>query len=323
MADVTITPAGQGGTYAHLQDAIAAQAAAHPDLTAYETINFKISGDWSAVHDTTAVTITGFTCDATHYVNIITEGTARNTNAAWDDTKYVLEIAGGHSLYFTLYPCFFRLDGIQISNITDDGNFCIRENVRTGDLGYIQMKNCWMKRSPDCANIINAGGYGPPIWDFVNCILVENSAGNPARTACNFNTINGHTINFYNCTFANAIIAINQQAGTVKAVNCGFASCTALHGGTVDHTGNCSEITPTFVSGTPIASLDFHLNADDTTWLGQGTSTPGSATAYTDDIEGDTRPAAWSIGADDIPATGGGGGIMKQATNYYRRLRTS
>ena len=116
MANKRVTVKPTGGTYTTLQAAITGEVTANANLvTMGGILTISIEGDWSGTTDTTAVNITGFTTDSTHYVNIITD--SRNKFAgAYTTDKYKLVVSSGYTAC-TNTQNYTRITGIQIKNI--------------------------------------------------------------------------------------------------------------------------------------------------------------------------------------------------------------
>jgi hypothetical protein len=132
---------GSGKNYASLQSAITGEVSANPNLT-------LLSGPLNIVlypmNDTTPATVTGFTVDATHYVNILTDSSTRHVGV-WNGSKYNLSVSGNSGIL--VLNSYTRVVGLQIltSPTTTENNGI-----------YFQIGNCLAAQ-----NIIQCGGsYG-------------------------------------------------------------------------------------------------------------------------------------------------------------------
>jgi len=158
--------------------------------------------------------------------------------------------------------------------------------------------------------------------DVYNCVFQNFKIGNSTLGGAIIEDSGTFVATFSNCTFAaNGFGLRNVGNCSVVAKNC-YADCSAGWAGyayygvitkttcaSSDSTGTaaglrniaCSTTADSTHAGfTNVAagSEDFHLGAG-SPLLGVGADL--SAT-FTTDIDGETRPASWSIGADDIPA---------------------
>lgn len=311
MADKTVTVRPSGGTYTTLQAAITGEVAANANLVTMDGIlTISIEGTWSSV-DTAAVNVTGFTTDATHYVNITTDS-ANKASIAWSSSKYILQ-RGNASYSIILTSPYTRLKGVQIKNAVSNGsgiqvigNGCIVDGCHAV-LTYGVALDCinGVSTTITIANSIFVGGS-------YRCADTSNSAGN---------------VNLYNCIFAKSTAAGVRiaNASRIKLVNCysGGHSSTAYTTAasaimTTCYSDDGTNSTPTAAYSTSTftnvtaGSEDFSL-VTGSDLIGAGTDLSADATYPFDwDITGATR-STWDVGAAWFDA--GGGGVTGTSTS--------
>lgn len=297
------------------------EAAENTDLVTATNTHIVICEGSAA--DTTAVTIDGWTTNATYYITIRTDTAGRHTGA-WSTSAYRLSINGATIL--TCNENYTRCYGLQIED--------------TGSAGYHNFIN------------INGGdffrfGYGI-VRKSVADLGVHNgfySATN-GRTAYIYNTLiyDMGRVNYddsgagvfwywYNCTAQNvtaAAGAFHSWGSRGVAKNCIAQDCTDGFSGnwnTTDSTYNNSDIASDApgsnantgeVTFTNEAGDDFSLAAGDAYAKDLGTDLSGDAILpFSDDIIGVTRSDTWDKGAFAYITAGGGGG---NPWYYYAQL---
>lgn len=303
----TIKPSGQGGNYTSL----AAWEAQNIDCVATDTVQIaQPAGDWSAVHDTAAVTLAGWTTDATRNITIEPDA-ANRASAAWDDEKYVLSVTNAVAINLAANITSLKIVGLQIElNSTATltrAIACTGVNIIVTDL---LVDSCVVKGT------LTAGAQ------LSGVVMVSTSANQnftcrnsvffnfPTTPACYAFYTGYGTSNILNCTVNNAII--NRYQGTITVKNCIANGRTDNYEGTfaASSTNNCSDITSDAPGSNPItgtvlfvdaANGNFNLlrNTDNTPAnpaLGAGANLSSD---FTTDINGVTRPAsgAWDLGA--------------------------
>jgi len=314
----TVTPAGQGGDFNTLADAIAHLVAAHTDLVSldvYATI--EIDGDWTGVSDTAAVTISGLTTDATHYLYIYTTAAARHAGV-WSTSKYNLSVSNVIAL--DIEQDYVRIDGLQVSQTPNSYD----QHVIYAYRAICWISNCIIKagknndhRQAGVFSYLDSEIY---IWnciiynfgnassDYNSAIVIEGTESYPA------------TGNVYNSTLIGGVhgltgFYVTLTAKNVYARGSGVAysgvdtMVTCASSDTSGSTGlqNIAVNTDTFVN-VSAGTEDFHLAADGLSPLqGAGTDTSGDAAPmnFTTDIGGQTRSGTWDIGADEYGAAKG------------------
>jgi hypothetical protein len=265
-----------------------------------EFIRFICSADDAgATHtaDTTAVTIAGWTTDATRYIQI---EAASSHGGKWNDNIYRLTVT--NAIAVGLEETEVRFIGIQFK-ITADGATAYSgiDYTTTGITGNVYVNKCifiGVLSSTNNSRGINVALAGIT-WRVTNCIAYDFV--NSGTGSNGFKVFTG-TLNIYNSTTHNCYFGFRQTSGTANAYNCGAAASTSAGFSGTWTTTTCSSTTPTFVDE---AGDDFHLAAGDTTWKNLGTDYSGT---FTDDIDGQTRPTGagtWDIGADEYVAAAG------------------
>lgn len=335
----TVKPSG--GDFTSLDAAIDHLIASHANHVAADVYSeIEISGSWSSA-DTAAVTLTGFTLDATRYLHIYTDAANRATGP-WSTSKYQLLVANASAIDIRATGSgngLYRIDGLQVGVSGANAHYqspVFFNSASAGDTVWIS--NCILKQ---CAN----NTYRLPcywtqdddatvyMW---NCALygmgTTDNATNSAYWAYR------GTNNIYSCAIVGGKYGVNvastsktctvkntycggtrtedfyRSAGTLAKTNCASEDQSADDTSGADETAtNCVAAAvalnaDTFVNVTA-GSEDFHLAADGLSPLedaGVDTSGEGAPLNFTTDIDGDTI-TTWAIGPDFryvAPATG-------------------
>lgn len=257
----------------------------------------EITGDWSSVADTNAVTILGWTTGADNYIEVRTAGSARHAGK-WDETKYRLSVTNAAC---HVNEDYVRIDGLQIGFAGTANSYALRfSNI--GAANYLVVRNCLLKSTapsgthyavylndPD----INSHVYNVVAFGNWNSGIIADALSSAAIMNC---TVYGATNGF-------------RQAGGLGVTNCIAQACYNGFYTVTNALNNCSDIqsdapgsgsrTGT-VSFVDIANGDFHLQASDTIAKDYGADLSGS---FTTDIDGETRSGTWDIGADEVMST--------------------
>lgn len=291
----TIAPSG--GDYTTVA---AWEAGEQADIVAADEYRVgEISGDWSSGADTTAVTILGWTTDATRYIELRAVGSARHAGK-WTASAHRLECGDASSLLIS--ENFVRVIGLQakVSSASSTSRQAFSVSAIDAGGSGILFAGClaWGDVSENSGT--NTAGFrisdGDATTAIRNCIAWD-WVGSGGTTGAGF-VCAGAVLTLTNCTAYGCRIGYNRATGTCAARNCGSAAHTSGgFSGTISQTTN-SSTTPTFVDA---ANDDFHLASGDTTWRDAGTDY--SAT-FTDDVDGATRAGSWDIGADEYAAGG-------------------
>jgi hypothetical protein len=273
----------------------------------------EISGTWSGA-DTNAVSISGWTTDATRYINIYTSGSARHQGT----------IASG----YRLYPGNASVMNIDLN---DDTSSIKIDGIIFDGSGITNSYTL----------IIGNASYNANMTFSNN--IVKGSSASDAKYGCNFTDLRGTNL-IYNNIFYNlnttssdyGFLHLNGSQGTSVYNNTVYGS--AIKGIEVSGTGvtlknNISYNNGTDYVGTPNSAStnnlskdttapalntyyisktltfantasDFHLVSTDTDAIDKGTDL---GSPYNTDIIGASRPqgSAWDIGAFEYVTAGG------------------
>ncbi len=278
----------------------------------------KIDGAWTSA-DTTAVTIDGWTTDATNYIKIYTTTAARH-DGKWNTGKYRLEVtaAGNWEAALDASEDFVTIEGLQIQmtavnkvtvngirvNPSDGGEIKISHNIIKGVLSGTT--SGFGIRDEYAATGTKTGKiWNNIVYDWINSGVAP--AGISLAGVLWTHYVYNNTV--YNCYYGIAV----SGGGTAIAKNNISYNNTDNYTGTftssdynlsgptqTDAPGANSRqgVTVSFVSTTP-GSEDFHLQSSDAGARNYGTSSV-SEIGFTDDIDGQTRSGIWDIGADEF-----------------------
>jgi hypothetical protein len=310
MADITLYVNGTDNAGSHyftsLAAALAHAASDHPDFTAGTGFDGILHVEISiTTAETPAVTVSGFTTDSTHYLNIYTTAAARH-GGEWSTSKYrlvgtpsggrgMLDLGNGSPLYATL-------TGLQ-SSVTLPQDATNYHCYNTNNAGVFTFDSCLARLDNSAGadtkgvafSIVHGGAGNTTLRNCAAMAVASDPVGSNSKGAQEYLQA-GSTLTILNCTFKNFAVGIEQLQATVTAQNVGLANCTSATSGTVGQT-TCSSTTPTFADG-----QEFHLASTDTTWHDQGTDLSGT---FTTDIDGETR-VTWDIGCDEYVAAATG-----------------
>jgi hypothetical protein len=309
MADKTVTVRPSGGTYTSLQAAITGEVTANANLVTMDGIlTISIEGDWSGGADTTAVNVTGFTTDANHYVDIVTDS-ANRAGSTWSTSKYILQRSTEtHAASLTIASPHTRINGLQVSSL-GSGSAISVDNTAIVD-------SCYVKSASGSGIEIGINGAGQRV-------VVANSIA----SGCGGRGFGGHNssmpIYYNNCAavgntsygfrFAqyDAQYATNCYSGGNTAedyYNGGGGSTTLTTCRSEDGTMSTSTAaysTSTFTNVTA-GSEDLSLVAG-SGLIDIGTDLSADATyPFNWDITGATRTGTWDVGAYEYVAPAGG-----------------
>jgi hypothetical protein len=283
--------------------------------------------------DTEAVSIYGWTTSATCYILIEAASTDRAVSTGWDDTKYRLSVTDAHAI--DIQEDYVRIDGLQIEVLYSSvaGKSAISYTTIGAGGGYGRVTNCYLRGDTNA----NANSTAININDAQASVDIWNCCLGPADHRAIYIGA-GTAVNIYNCTIYDFDTSGIYTGGTVNVVvrNCAIISTgDDLYDGTsgtwdvdycalddadaqthpVDETAGGQDWDDNFEN---LATGNFSIKAG-ANLLAAGVADPSSG-LFSNDINRDTRPAAWSVGADDIP-TAGGASIVPMAMAYYRRMR--
>ncbi len=338
MANKTVTVKPSGGTYTTLQAAITGEVTANANLTAAGMdgiLTISIEGTWSSA-DTTAVDINGFTVDSTHYVRIVADSANRAIKTSYSTSRYSLEVSNATGIINR--QNYTRIDGLQIKlNATAAGTFSAIQatisGISTGADVFIS--NCRIAQGAFSEGTVygiymydSANSYGDVY--IYNCIITGFNNANIRATY-------SQTTMIYNCIiYGGATKGVSQPSanfGNPDIKNCAiFVNSDDIAidtGGTIDYCAlddADAQTHPVTESGggenwpddfTDAANGDFTLKTT-SGLVGTGLADPGSG-LFSTDIDGDTRPAAWSVGADDITSAAPAASRMADQLLWWHR----
>lgn len=300
----TVTVKSSGGDYSSLSSA---EAGEQGDLV---SLDRQLDIECYSMSDTAAVTVNGWTTDATRYVRIFTPSAERH-DGKWNTSKYRLELNAAYVAPLTLNEAYTRVEGLQIKQTGVSG-----ATVQMCDECVLDACIVWSSSS-------TSGGLNTANVAAAAACRLQNSvvmgAGGSTGVSGGYN----RAMNADNCTISGWANGYSVSgAGGSAARNCYSGNNTGsdYSGGTLttcaseDLTGtsglrSIAYSTANFVSVTG-GSEDFHL-VSGSALIDVGTDL--SAT-FTTDIDGATRSGTWDIGADEYA-----GAAATKAPPAFRR----
>jgi hypothetical protein len=300
-----VTVKSSGGDYTSLSSA---EALEQGDLP---TLDRQLDIECYSMGDTAAVTIAGWTTDATRYLRIYTP-TAERHDGKWNTSKYRLTPSASFGRALTIQEEYVRVEGLQMQNTNNtDGTGGVFVSV--GNPSDVRITESIIRNSGRAST--SQGNINAQTGTFTlrNCIIY-GAVGASGVTLGNFGTA---SFTIENCTITNnATYGINRLSNTVNVTNtyCG-GNGTDAYNGTMTRT-TCAHSSATVFAGSTASvahstanfvnvtagSQDYHLVLG-SALIGAGTDL--SAT-FTTDIDGQTRSGTWDIGADEYVATPSG-----------------
>lgn len=328
MATITKTIKPSGGDYTSLA---AWEAGRQADLVTAGNIEVA---ECYAMEDTTAVTIDGWTTNATNYIEIKgadSDKTSTNTGK-WSTERYRLVVTGGVGL-ITSEECT-RVHDLQVSAINAEatiGTYAIYNSTSRLYFYNNVLKGLTDNSRLGAALFMYQTGDDGALVHIYNNIILNCSGTSSYGIWTDVNRNIPHYI--YNNTFVNCTIGM-YEAGVVfyvknnlfyncgvdtssigTASNCGYNATTNSGLGYTAQTGDRVSQTFTFVNA---GAGDYHLASNDAGAKDYGTSDPGSG-MFSDDIDGETRSGSWDIGADEYVSSGGGSTPIPVFMTQYRQ----
>jgi hypothetical protein len=316
MADKTIT-VGPGKTYASLQQALSDEKVYNPDLVAMGGIlNIVLY----AFADTSSVSVSGFTTDATHYINIYTDTTARHAGV-WNSNKYTLTRTSLGTVITVTTP-YTRITGLQISSSPNSNSSLDSSGIKADASPMTAVSNIIRCTSPTRTQMTHgiettdtaAGGthhiYNNIIYGFSTSNAFSGGITcqdkNPSyiynNTICDCkvgirlsatDSPYGYAINnlIYNCP-----TPFNN--GSAATSVCGYNATDGASWGT-NYDGFTGDRLSQIFSFVNTGVFNYLLTTIDTGALTYGADLSADAYCPFDvDILGTTRTVPWSIGAD-------------------------
>jgi hypothetical protein len=288
--------------------------------------------------------ISGYTTDATRYINIYTPtgGTQSINNqrhsGKWDSQKYILSTSTESSVT-EIWDAYVRVTGLQISLVKTSGVNSVRAIYiydNTNRAADVRISNNIIKGNisynPDYSYLLHceystATGYAR-IWN--NIAYYEATTGSCGGIMLRSdtekhiynNTLQGcTTIGIYRYDGSTSVLVRNNiikgsttATSGLTAANCGYNSTNLSSLGYTAQTGDRVSQTITFLDE---ANDDFHLHSTDTGAKGYGVTDPSSG-LFSNDIDGVVRTGSWDIGADQYTAYNGNRTVTVKSTggNY-------
>lgn len=320
--EVIKTIQASGGDYTTLS---AWEAGRQTNCVTADSIEIgQIKGSWSSA-DTTAITISGWTTDATRYI-VVTNSTSKHDGKRYGSAAnaYSLEIADANAL--ALNEEFVRVYGLQI-NIT--GMTADRIGILINSVGTSYMILAYNILTG--ASVANGAALtaiavldSDVTVDIYNCIVHDGESQDNVD-GISYYVLNATAAKFYNCTAFHGYQHFRRAGGNAYAYNClsqnpglstgdwvgtwagGDYNCAYNNDADTPGANSVKNYNATFVSET--APLDLHLAAASTSII--DVTTDQSSGLFADDIDYVTRSGAWDIGADEYVAPASGGLIMK------------
>ena len=310
--EVIKTVKSSGGDYTSLS---AWEAGQQGNLVTADEIR---TAECYSFQDTTAVTIVGWTTDATRYIKITTPSAERH-DGKWNAGKYRLEVSDTGSGFPDLWSRedYVRIDGLQIRTPSVDANFQDPLGFTTiGASNDLRVSNCII-RGADNASYKQAGiriNDADAIVKIWNVVIYDIGDDIPQKRGIKVQ--NATTVDLYNVTINGCYEGIFQAAGTVNVYESAVFNNTDDFSGTFntidycasddnDGTNNVAESgggafwPDDFVDA---ANGDFHLKSS-SNLVGAGNDS-GSG-LFSNDIDGETRTSPSDIGADEYVSAGG------------------
>ena len=278
--------------------------------------------DCYSMVDTAAVSLTGWTTDATHYLLIKgadSDKTTSNTGV-YSTSRYRLEVSDAVNISAT--DVFVRFDYLQfkltVTTASTEALF-----LSTDSLGscIFYVSNCVFNlqgTSTNGANAMVSNSTKNTVYMW-NCLAYNPSTATYASSnAATIQCGAGGTISIYSCTIIGGYKAFYTEGAAVTIKNCygaiiaTGATAYATSGGSFTMTTCASSDTSGSAGLQSIArnttnfknvtngSEDYHLAGTGSALYHAGTNTSGDAAPlnFTTDIDGNSRGTTWDVGDD-------------------------
>lgn len=302
----TVNPSG-GEDYTSFSAAEAGEQAIGANLvSAGDTLEIQAAGTWGAT-DTTALTINGFTTDATHWILLSTDAANRFDAGAWDTAKAIL-VASTTGSSIQVSDGYVTIQGLQIEN-TGTGQVITAQDTTLVDSCFLRGRNGVRLAGTGTANARNtlamggsqalrAGFKADASGATIRCHSCEVIGGG---TDAAFDAeVVGSTILAINCLASGHSVQCYGGSGTVTQSYCAATDATATG------TGAIASATFTFVNA---AGGDYRIDASDTSGvIGGGTdlSADASLPVVYDATGTRLRPTAPTMGHWEVNPVSGG-----------------
>ncbi len=261
--------------------------------------------------DTTSVDLDGWTTSATDYIDIKTSSGHRHAGV-WSTAKYRLHVTQDFQQAFNVNEDFVRVTGLQIKTQGAPSS-CEQavsvNNTAVAASSSIIFDACLVQATG--AHAANGIGFlcGSGTTTIRNCIIF---GCDDVGVYCTFQA-SAATVNVDNCTVAGiGTNAFFRDAGTLTVRNSYAHATTADYSGTMTlttcahasasvFTGSTASIAHSTANFTNVTATteNYHLDPGaSATLISGGTDLSGT---FTLDVDGGTRAAPFSIGADQPP----------------------
>ena len=283
----------------------------------------------SGTDDTTVVDVTGWTTDATRYIEI--KGSDFPSDGILDTSKYVL--TGTNANVLTIRENYVRVTNLQIVGTQSAAGTVRTIAVVQVAASDIRVDSCILKGI--CSG--TGAGVGISVNDNQATIKIWNtiiydfyiSADTGFR---GIESVACSAMDIYNCTVFSNTIGIAGPGGTVTATNCAVFNHDAGNDfdGTItidycasddgdgtnaeDFTAEATDWNKVFTeydaANPDVSLLNYTTNP---CCVGEGTDNPGSG-LYSDDILDESRVSVWDIGAFEYIAAAGAGSMVLEGS---------
>lgn len=311
LSTVTKTVKSSGGDYTSLS---AWEAGEQRNLVTADEIAVA---ECYAFEDTTKVSVSGWTTDATRYIKIYTPTSERH-DGKWDTSAYRLSLVSASSYVLLISSGYVRIEGLQLYQQSADAAGGVYLNTTGGE---IQFSYNILRGTPATTTgraMLSLSGSGPN-----GMVKIWNNLIYDGRNGIHHNSgDSGNTYIFYNNTLVDVTFAgirITDAIGDVTLylknnlvqgtdINyniSSFTSLTTANNLSEDATSPDSSYRSKVVTFENEGADDFHLGSGDTEAKENGADLSSDPQlAFSDDIDGDTRSGTWDIGADEYVVVG-------------------
>lgn len=305
MANKTVTVKQTGGTYDSLSAALAGEKIANPDLTA-TGMNGILTIECYAMNDTTQANIsTGWTTDATHYINITCPAGERHSGV-WDGTKYNISVTNAYALLNSI--AYTRVSFLQLKTTKSaSAYYHVLRNTNAGDYSWFFNNIIYGLGAYTGAGIHLENNIGCYVFNnlsysdsYVNANASNHGIGGETDAGANYfynNTSIGWAYGYQAYNTNQSIYKNNISYGSHNAAWLGTPWTGSDYNATDRDaaTGNTNDRVSQTFSFVDANNQNYHLLSTDEGAKGFGVDL---SSAFTTDIDGETRPAVWDIGMD-------------------------
>ncbi len=291
-AEVIKTVKSSGGDYTSLS---AWEAGEQGDLPTLDEIHIAECYNFE---DTVTVLLSGWTTDATRYIEIRTPASERHDGTP--GTGYRLAVS---SYAIRTYEDYVRIYGIEAS-MPSQNNYLMY--IHTAAAGEIRVAYCLLHGGARGIDD-RSGGSGHYFYNNIifDCLQGIVSNGSNSTYIYNNTIVDAERGLYMLGTATNKIAknnlvdnpSIEAYAGVFDPTSDYNASSTS------DTTGGANDRASQTFTFANAAGNDYHLASNDAGAKDYGVSDPGSG-LFSDDIDGDTRSGSWDIGADEYVSGG-------------------